>query len=249
MKQAIKILAILILMVTMFAGTASAEWGIPAEREKDGFLGEKGRSLRIGYINTLVGEGPTSDGFETYIYYQDVAADVSILMANTSGTLTVEDGSGGLTLSGADAQVLVHNGVKYEPQSMTGDGSITNALVFSLEAGTDGQIFIYNATEKWGPKTVSGDIAFTNAGASSILSNKVGAAETNYTVVVTNVASGVDTTTETVTSGAVIIGYYPVSNIVAEIVNSISISTTTLTMVLNANAASEVVYRVVVLEP
>jgi len=235
---------VLMVLILALAGGAFAEQQFyPGYIDKDGEIGTDGKSWRIGYINTLVGEGPTSDGFETFVYYQDVAADVHILMANTSGTLATTAGAA-TSLTLADTKILIGNsGGLSTPQTMSGDASITNAGVVSLEAGTDAQMFIYNATEKWGPKTISGDITFTNAGVASIGSNAVGTAEANINAVTINIAAGSTTQTAEVESGSTLMGWY-ISNAGAVNVTTFANApafdgSTTWTMSINAADGGE----------
>jgi hypothetical protein len=206
-----KIIALLLTLLFVFglASFAAAEWGIPGDKvDRGGFIGKDTRSLRIGYINTLVGEGATSDTNETTIYYADPSSDNVIIIPDDSGTITLQDGSGSLTLSGDDAQILVHNGTEYGAQTVSGDLTITNAGVASIEAGTDAQMLIYNTGDAWGPKTLSGDVTITNAGVVSIGASKVGTAEANINSVALMIADSTASNSVAVESGSTLMGWY-----------------------------------------
>ncbi|MHA2068186.1 MAG: hypothetical protein ACXABY_27810, partial [Candidatus Thorarchaeota archaeon] len=117
-------------------------------------------------INSLCGEGPTSDSNETCLYYQDPISNHKIGIPNSSGTFAVD---GLVTATATDGMIRIYNATEgWGPKTMSGDASITNAGVVSMEAGTDGQMFIYNTVEAWGPKTLSGDATITNAGVVSL---------------------------------------------------------------------------------
>lgn len=69
------------------AGPESEQQLSPGFQDKDGSIGNKGRSWRIGYINTLAFEGDTSNDFETHIEGIEPTQDNTLLWPNTSGTL------------------------------------------------------------------------------------------------------------------------------------------------------------------
>jgi hypothetical protein len=169
----------------------------------------------------------------------------------TNKTLTSPVLTTPVITEGTNAQIYISNGTLMLEQTVSGDATITNAGVVSLEAGTDAQMFIYNATEAWGPKTISGDITITNAGVASVGANKIGLAEMNVTNVNVPIVASATSGTATVTSGAINIGgAYAFANVDAEVANITSISGTTLTVTLNAAAAGDsVIFRVSILEP
>ena len=71
--------------------------------------------------------------------------------------------------------------------------------------------------------------------------------ELSYEVVSVTVAAGNSVGTGTVTSGSIILGYYPTSN-QDQFVDSISVSGTTLTITLAANAVADNKFNVVLLK-
>jgi hypothetical protein len=208
MKKFRVVLAVLIAMVMVMGGVAYAEYTFPGDGYNKGTMGTSKKPFRLLVGNTVVFPGTTYDAFETHLYAVDPTAYRVIALPNASGTVVLEDGSGSITLSGSDAQILIHNGTEYQATTVSGDVTITNAGVASIEAGTDGQMLIYNATEKWGPKTISGDVTITNAGVLSIGSNKVGTAEANINSVSLNVAAGTTWNGVAVESGSTLLGWY-----------------------------------------
>lgn len=179
MKKALGIILMVLALVCMIAGPAMAERKLHqgGRYDRDGVIGKDTRSLRKIIVNSIVGEGPTSDAYETSIYFQDVAADTWFLFPNSSsgGTLTVTDGSGGLAVSGTDSQILIYNAAtsQYDAMSLAGELSITNAgataLANVLTNGADGEIMIYNAAySKFDPVPVFGEVSITNAGATAL---------------------------------------------------------------------------------
>ena len=76
----------------------------------------------------------------------------------------------------------------------------------------------------------------------------VGLAEVKYEVVSVTVLAAATSGTATVTSGAIVLGYYPAGN-QDQLVDNISISTTTLTITLAAAATADNTFKVVLLKP
>ena len=81
----------------------------------------------------------------------------------------------------------------------------------------------------------------------TLQSDAVGDAELNTEIKEVTVTAGGSTGTATVTAGNVILGYYPTSN-QDQFVDSIAISSTTLTVTLAANATADNVFKVVMLK-
>ena len=82
---------------------------------------------------------------------------------------------------------------------------------------------------------------------SEIDANAVSQSQLNYETADVTVSSGDTTGTATVTTGSIILGYYPTSN-QDQFVDSISISGTTLTITLGAAATANNVFKVVLLK-
>lgn len=90
--------------------------------------------------------------------------------------------------------------------------------------------------------------SITSVDQANIADDAVGAAQLNTTTEVVTIAADSPSGTATVTAGAVIIGWYPGTNL-DQIIDDISISDTTLTVTLAGNATAETTINVVVLEP
>lgn len=229
-------LTVLLILTMAFAGTAWAEQQFyPGFIDVEGELGTDGKSWRIAYINALVGEG-TPDDFETFIYFVNATAKNTIFVPDSSGTIALTgDISSTMTLSNGTMLVGAGTGLAVET------------------TGTDAQMFISNATEGWGPKTLSGDITITNAGVASVGNNKIGTAELNVSTVNVPIANAATSGTATVTAGSTILGTYAFANVDEEIANITAISSTTLTVTLaaaaTADSAGSVIFRVTILAP
>jgi len=82
-----------------------------------------------------------------------------------------------------------------------------------------------------------------------VAENAVKQSELAYEEVTVTISAGSNSGTATVTSGSIILGYYPVStNAPDQHVQDISISDTTLTITLAGNSTNEVKYKVVLLK-
>jgi len=163
---------VLLAMIFAFAGFAAAEqdW-LPGYGDKNGRLGKDGQSWRIGFINTLCMEGPTSDGNETCLSASDPSGTNRLTLPDESGELLSTGGGGITSLPLADTQIWIggSDGLA-DPQLVTGDIGITNAGVTTIEAGTDGQMMVYNASDGWAPDThaLTGDVTGTMANTGSL---------------------------------------------------------------------------------
>lgn len=155
-------------------------------------------------------------------------------------------------------------GITATPRELNYTDGVTSALQTQLDAKSTStlantKVFIGSAGGLAVAQSIGTGHSLTAAGAlthigntvssADILNGTITASDMNRTVYVVNVASGVASTTETVTSGALIDGYWPIANISSEIVNGISISGTTLTLVLNTTSNAEVVYQVKTIAP
>lgn len=100
--------------------------------------------------------------------------------------------SGGAATTLADTKIFVGQSTGLSAAktfSLTGDVVVSGlansgAGAATLEAGTDGQMFIYNAGDGWAPDTISGDASvsntgdWTNSNVTRTISNKI----TNYAI-------------------------------------------------------------------
>jgi hypothetical protein len=218
-----KLLAVIITVIMVFglASFAAAEYIFPADGELDGLMGKDGKSWRQVWGNTIVGEGATSDAYETYIYFTDPTSDNALVLPDESGTFVTTGSSEAITasniLNGPDGYIMISTdassgSVGWNAHTLTGDvtGTMTNAggIATSLEAGTDAQLMVNNATEGWAPKSMSGDITITNGLVASIGSNKVGTAEANINTVSLTVALATQWNSVAVESGSTLMGWY-----------------------------------------
>jgi len=261
-----RIIAMVVITILVFglAGFAAAEqeW-LPGYGDKNGRLGKDGQAWRIGYINSLVMEGPTSDGFETTIRSIEPTADNDIGFPDSSGTVALTE-SIGSTIALADTKLLIGQSTGLAaPFTVTGDSSITNAGVMTNDkvdnvavdfgTATDGNIQVATNVGggTWDSVTMSGDAGIANSGALTIVANAIGASEFNSSLVNVPIVAGQTSGTATVTSGAQEMGgAFAFANVDAEVANSTSITGTTLTVTLIAAAADDaVVFRVRILEP
>ncbi len=101
-----KFIAILMLLIVLpLYATAEENYTI-GKMDRNGTLGQDGRSTRQAWINTLVGEGATSNDFETYLYFTDPTATRSQSFQDASGTIALVETIGS-TLPLADTKLLV----------------------------------------------------------------------------------------------------------------------------------------------
>lgn len=101
-----KFIAILILLIVLPLYVGAEENFTIGKKDLNGTFGENGRSTRQAWINTIIGEGPTSDDFETYLYFADPTAVRSQTFQDASGTIALTE-SIGSTISLADTKVIV----------------------------------------------------------------------------------------------------------------------------------------------
>lgn len=139
-------------------------------------------------------------------------------------------------------------------QTVSGDFSITNAGVGSIEAGTDAQMLIYNATDGWAPDTISGDFSINNTGVGALNANVVGASQAYTNTVTLVIAAGANSNSVSVWAGSALIDTQPVSGLT----NNVSLDQTTYDNVngvwyigtdSNAGAAAPVVLNGVFFNP
>ncbi len=286
------VLTVVLISIIAFAGVgfAEQEW-LPGYGDKNGTLGKNGQSWRIGYINTLALEGPTSNGFETFLSADDPTADNRLLLPDESGTLL---STGGLTgvIPLSDTTVLIGNsaGLGVEQSvSLINDvtGSLLNSGIINttIPASTITSAMILDATILNSDISTGGvngtnildstittddilaatilntDIATGGVNGTNILdatiaaadigSDAVGLSELNIITVNVPILNTATSGTATVTAGSFNWGAYAFANVDSEVANSTSISSTTLTVTLNAaaNVIGAVIFRVPVLAP
>lgn len=126
----------------------------------------------------------------------------------------------------------------------------------TISSPAAGHIPIYSGSA-WLNKAISGDATLTALGVLTIGNNAItttkiaDAAVTksklSYEVVTVTVSAGNNSGQATVTSGSVVLGYYPATN-QDQFVDNISVSETTLTLTLAANATADNVFKVVLLK-
>jgi hypothetical protein len=123
----------------------------------------------------------------------------------------------------------------------------------STSALADTKIFVGSAAGLATAQTMSGDATIANSGAVSLVANGVAQPELDYAVKDIYIDAAASSGTATVESGAIILGAYGIANIDdigAEMINSVSISGTTLTLVVNGVVAGDSThYGVAVLNP
>jgi hypothetical protein len=95
--------------------------------------------------------------------------------------------------------------------------------------------------------TVNATIATDSITQAMIGANAVGQSEAKTELATVTINAGSSSGTATVTSGNVILGWYPVTNL-DQIIDDISISGTTLTVTLSANAIATTNVRVQMLK-
>lgn len=120
------------------------------------------------------------------------------------------------------------------------DGFKVGALFIDVDS-----VAVYVNT---GTASVAAWSSITEVAQANIADDAVGAGQLNVTTVPVVIGAASASDTATVTEGAVIIGFYPGTNL-DQIIDDISISGTTLTVTLAGAATAETTINVVVLEP
>ena len=201
-----------LVMSLLFIGAqfamAAGNFYIPGSRDKEGGIGEDGKSFKDGFINSLGFEGPTSNAFETYLSATDPTADNAILLPDSSGTLSLTSGEFAGAL--ADGKILIGNntgGGVAVAVTPSGAWTITNAGVASQGASTilSSNIAIANvATSDLADSAVtSAKIAIANVTATDLFINTVTA----------TIAAGTTGATLNVEAGSILVGTNLVSGI------------------------------------
>ncbi len=167
------VLTVALALMIAFSGLAMAEQQFyPGFIDKEGELGTNGKSWRIGHVNTVVFEGPTSNAFETYLSASDPSQVNRLLLPDESGTL-LSTGGVAASIPLADTQMLIGQSTGLSAaKAITGDAGVTNAGVWTndkidnkaVDFGdvTTGQIQAANGT-LWDSvaHTLSGDVTGT----------------------------------------------------------------------------------------
>ena len=97
------------------------------------------------------------------------------------------------------------------------------------------------------PSDVQATIAASTITNTMMADDAIKQAELDYEVVAVTVSAGASTGTGTVTSGSIVLGYRPTGNN-DQFVDNVSISGTTLTITLAANATADNTFSVVLLK-
>lgn len=177
-----KLIAILILLIAMPLSVGSEENYTIGKKDLNGTLGEDGRSTRQAWINTIVGEGPTSNDFETYLYFTDPTAINKLWFPDTSGVLITN--SGGESLLGTTLVSPVINGTVSGGAIYTAP-TLTSPVINSptINDGTDAQMYVVNASGVMVAVSInhagdlSGAMANTGIWNGQIVANSVGNTE------------------------------------------------------------------------
>lgn len=181
----IKLILIIMLIALPLSIGAEENFTI-GKKDLNGTFGENGRSTRLAWINTIAGEGPTSDDFETYLYFTDPTAKNSLWFPNTSGILITN--SGGEDMFDMTLVSPVING------TVTGGATYTAPTLISpvinsptINHGSSAQMYVVNASGVMVPVaiTFTGDLSGTmpNTGTwnAQIVAGSVGNTEIDNT--------------------------------------------------------------------
>lgn len=138
--------------------------------------------LEIGATGSLVFEGATNDDFETTLTAADATADRTITLPNVTGTLITTGDSGTVT------SAMIANSTIVDA-----DISASAAIAFSkLASLTDGNILVGNGSNTATSVAITGDIALSNTGVTSIASGVIVNADINSAaaIAVSKLANG-----------------------------------------------------------
>lgn len=191
------------------------------------FASTKDRQTEVAGTNVLIGVIPLIPGLEVQV---PLVSDNQAISYGEKLAVTTDTGQKG----------------KFDRFDATGTN--TGLTVFLVANGTAlqnaGGFILARVITQIEP----GQLAEGVVSEGYIADNAVGADKLNYTIKAVTVTAGQTSGTATVTAGSVILGYYPTSN-QDQFVDSIVISSTTLTVTLAAAATANNVFAVVVLEP
>ena len=170
-------IAVLALVVPVYA-----EFTMPGDGEKKGTIGIDGKSFRVGYFNTMCGEGVTSDDNETCLFYQDPTADHLIGIPNTTGTFAVD---GEATATATDGMIRIYNAIEgWGPKDVTLGHAMSNSGQLTHVANTVSSADILNgtlATDDYGDASITGP---------KLTANEIGSREMFFNTISLIVASG-----------------------------------------------------------
>jgi hypothetical protein len=223
MKKLLSVIITVMLIMIMGIGVAQAEYRFPGDGFNDGLMGTESKPWRQVWGNTVCFEGATANAFETYLSAVEPTGVNIIQLPDESGTIVTTGSSDALTndniARGADGTILISNNVGtgeviWAAHTLTGDvtGTMLNsgATATTITPGSDGQVLISNNSGGgeviW--VTTSGDVTITNAGVTTIGSNKVGTAESNINSVSLTIQAGTAWNGVTVESGSTLMGWY-----------------------------------------
>lgn len=211
---------------------------------------------------TVIGEdisttNLTVTGNATTTGNQVVSGTLNVTGTSTLATTTV---NGALNISeGALTNSTVLSVDIKDGEIVNADIS-TNAVISlsKLATSTSGYIIVLDASGVPTYVAMSGEVTISNTGTTTIASNaitnakmaddSIKQAELDYEVATVNVVPAANNGTTTVTSGAEILGYYPTTND-GKVVNSISISGTTLTLTVNSTSTATTTFKIPLLKP
>lgn len=185
------------------------------------------------FISTGGGFSVLNDGVKTEVIAQDGTITGNIKDALTYGSIYIGDASGvtsQLSIK-TDGGILIGNGTTAEVKTLSGDVTLTKDGLTSIGAKK-----VVTASIN------DGAVTSTQLGAAAVTASKL-----SYEVVEVTVAVGETTGTATVTAGSIILGCYPTSN-QDQLIDSIVVSDTTVTVTLAAEATANNVFNVVLLK-
>jgi len=186
-----KLLALMIavIMVMGLAGFALAfEVHHPAKKDRDGSISKNGKSIGTAYINSIVGEGATSDTNETTIYFADPSGTNKVIVPDSSGTFALTDDIAS-TMTLTDAKILVgaSTGLAAE-QTLSMINDVTGAF---LNSG------VLNAT-----------IPASTINSSMIEDTTIKAEDMNINTVTIDIVMGLQFNSVEVETGSTLMGWY-----------------------------------------
>ena len=137
------------IVVLLTFGIAFAEYKfIAGPTDLDGTIGDDGQSFRVGYINSIVGEGATSDAYETTIAFTDPTADATVTIPNATGTVALTAGAGSLkaseTVTATNVLTAAECGTTYYLNSAT-EFATTLPAISTVSAGCTFKFFVVGA--------------------------------------------------------------------------------------------------------
>lgn len=146
------------------------------------------------------------------------------------------------------ANLRFWNGAQWVTVGLTEGMGLDSLSDVAIANVSDAQFLIYdNGSALWKNRSISGDIVIANTGVTTINNAVVNQAKLKYEVADVTVGAGNTQGTATVTSGSIVIGYYPTGN-QDQFVDNISVAGTTLTITLANAATADNTFKVVLLK-